>query len=151
GKLPAGQRAKAGAAANAARTQLEKALALATRKLRTSQVVRDSQEQAIDLTAPGKRANFGHLHPLNVLMDDLIRVFWQMGYEVAEGPEVETLWYNFEALLVPEDHPARDMQDTFYLEEGNLPRTHTSSVQIRYMETHKPPIRIIAPGKAYRN
>jgi phenylalanyl-tRNA synthetase alpha chain len=86
-------------------------------------------------------------------LDELTDLFWQMGYQVAEGPEVETEWYNFEALLVGKDHPARDLQDTFYLEGGNLPRTHTSSIQIRYLEQHKDelPVRIIAPGKVYRN
>ena len=90
---------------------------------------------------------------MSVTLDELVWLFWQMGYQVAEGPEVETEWYNFEALLVGKDHPARDMQDTFYLEGGTLPRTHTSNVQIRYMEEHKDalPIRIIAPGKVYRN
>ncbi len=90
---------------------------------------------------------------MSVVLDELVDLFWQMGYQVAEGPEVETPWYNFEALLVGADHPARDMQDTFYLENGNLPRTHTSGIQIRHLEKLKDnlPVRIIAPGKVYRN
>jgi phenylalanyl-tRNA synthetase alpha chain len=107
----------------------------------------------LDVTAPGKLLGLGHRHPVSVVLDDLVDLFWQMGYQVAEGPEVETEWHNFEALLVGKDHPARDMQDTFYLEEAHLPRTHTSGVQIRYMQEHRDdlPIRIIAPGKVYRN
>jgi phenylalanyl-tRNA synthetase alpha chain len=95
----------------------------------------------------------GHHHPVALLLEDLTDIFWQMGYQVVDGPEVETEWYNFEALNLDADHPARDTQDTFYLEGGNLPRTHTSSVQIRHMELHKDklPIRIVAPGKVYRN
>ena len=96
-------------------------------------------------------SSLGHPHPVNAVIDDLVRTFWQMGYTVVDGPEVETPWYNFEALNIPSDHPARDMQDTFYLEDDNLPRTHTSNMQIRHMETNKPPIRIISIGKVYRN
>jgi phenylalanyl-tRNA synthetase alpha chain len=104
-----------------------------------------------DLSAPSKLAKLGHYHPVEELQKQLIEIFWQIGFVVADGPEVETNWYNFEALNIPKDHPARDLQDTFYLENGTVPRTHTSSVQIRYMEANKPPIRIIAPGKVYRN
>jgi phenylalanyl-tRNA synthetase alpha chain len=94
---------------------------------------------------------YGHLHPASVIMDELVRLFWQMGYDVVNGPEIETEWYNFEALNIHKDHPARDMQDTFYLEGGNLPRTHTSGVQVRYMEANRPPIRIVSLGRVYRN
>jgi phenylalanyl-tRNA synthetase alpha chain len=95
----------------------------------------------------------GYRHPVSLVQDELIDIFWQMGYQVATGPEVETEWYNFEALNIGPDHPARDMQDTFYLENGHIPRTHTSAVQIRHMEINKDklPIRIIAPGKVFRN
>ena len=98
----------------------------------------------------------GHLHPLTLLIRDIALIFNEMGFEIAEGPELESEYYNFDALNVPKDHPARDMQDTFWIkgkkeEEKKLLRTHTSSVQIRYMEKHKPPFRIIAPGKVFRN
>jgi phenylalanyl-tRNA synthetase alpha chain len=118
-----------------------------------SQAIEREQAQPFDVTAPGMLPAIGHRHPVSMVLDELVDLFWQMGYQVAEGPEVETEWHNFEALLVGKDHPARDMQDTFYLEGANLPRTHTSGIQIRYMQAHKDnfPIRIIAPGKVYRN
>ncbi|MFC1557669.1 phenylalanine--tRNA ligase subunit alpha, partial [candidate division KSB1 bacterium] len=106
--------------------------------------------QIIDLSLPGRQQFTGKLHPLTVLMNEMIAVFEGMGYEIATGPEIETDYYNFEALNIPEDHPARDLQDTFYLEGGKLLRTHTSPVQIRVMEKLKPPIRIIAPGRVFR-
>jgi phenylalanyl-tRNA synthetase alpha chain len=131
---------------------IEAALSEAGKKIEQAALVKEIAEP-IDLTAPGSHLYLGHRHPVSDVLDDLVDIFWQMGYQVAEGPEVDTEWHNFEALLVGPDHPARDMQDTFYLEGGNLPRTHTSNVQIRYMEAHKDqlPIRIIAPGKVYRN
>ena len=94
----------------------------------------------------------GHIHPINQVVDDIVKIFTEMGFEIALGNEIETEYYNFDALNVPKDHPARDMQDTFWLKNGpgNLLRTHTSGVQIHYMENHKPPIKIIAPGKVYR-
>lgn len=150
GKLPAESRSKAGQELNLARQQLEAAIAKATKKLRGQSLISQTQHQALDLTAP-QASGLGYSHPVNSLMDELVLLFMQMGYEIADGPEVETTWHNFEALNIAADHPARDMQDTFYLEGEHLPRTHTSSVQIRYMEAHKPPIRIIAPGKVYRN
>jgi phenylalanyl-tRNA synthetase alpha chain len=152
GALPAGERAAAGAAANALRQEVEAALQQRAEELR-QEVLAEDLAAPYDLTAPGIRPVVGHRHPVSVVLDELVDLFWQMGYQVAEGPEVETEWHNFEALLVGKDHPARDMQDTFYLEEAHLPRTHTSAVQIRYMQEHKDtlPIRIIAPGKVYRN
>ena len=104
----------------------------------------------IDVTAPGKRPERGHLHPLTLVQNKAIDIFSSMGFEVAEGPEVETEYYNFDALNIPKNHPARDMWDTFWLKNGKLLRTHTSPVQIRYMETNQPPFRLIAPGKVFR-
>jgi phenylalanyl-tRNA synthetase alpha chain len=152
GSLPPQERGAAGKAANALRLAVEQALSEREEALRRTEL---AKELAVpyDVTAPGIRPVLGHRHPVSVVLDDLVDLFWQMGYQVAEGPEVETEWHNFEALLVGKDHPARDMQDTFYLEEAHLPRTHTSAVQIRYMQEHKDhlPIRIVAPGKVYRN
>ncbi len=152
GALPPAERGQAGKAANQLRIEVEAALNEATSVLEQAEVSAELAKP-IDVTAPGASLRLGHRHPVSGVLDDLVDLFWQMGYQVAEGPEVETEWHNFEALLVGKDHPARDMQDTFYLEEGNLPRTHTSNVQIRYMQEHKDdlPIRIIAPGKVYRN
>ncbi len=152
GAMPAEGRANAGKIANDTKRAVEKAIGERQGVLEASALLAQS-EASYDLTAPGIKPLLGHRHPVTQVVEDLIDLFWQMGYQVAEGPEVETEWYNFEALLVGKDHPARDMQDTFYLAEANLPRTHTSAVQIRYMEDHREqlPIRIIAPGKVYRN
>lgn len=106
--------------------------------------------EALDITLPGKLASFGRVHPVNTILAEIIRIFVQMGFEVEEGPEVELDYYNFEALNMPKDHPARDMQDTFYISEEVVLRTHTSPVQIRVMEKIKPPLKVIAPGKVYR-
>lgn len=149
GTLPVGQRAKAGQQANKARNQIESWFKQADKNLR-GEAIKQAETSAFDLTAP-VLAETGHTHPISQVTKEIIHAFWQLGFEVADGPEIENEWYNFEALNIGKDHPARDMQDTFYLEDGNLPRTHTSSVQIRYMENHQPPIRIISPGKVYRN
>jgi phenylalanyl-tRNA synthetase alpha chain len=152
GSLPSDQRAATGKQANILREAVEAALSKRKLELQDKEIA-DKLSVPVDLTAPGIAPVLGHRHPVSVMLDQLIELFWQMGYQVAEGPEVENEWYNFEALLVGKDHPARDMQDTFYLEGGNLPRTHTSGIQIRYMEANRNnlPIRIVAPGKVYRN
>ncbi|HTZ18415.1 MAG TPA: phenylalanine--tRNA ligase subunit alpha [Dissulfurispiraceae bacterium] len=106
--------------------------------------------EAIDITLPGKHVGFGHEHPLNRTLREVLDIFTRMGFGVEEGPEVELDCYNFEALNIPKDHPARDMQDTFYVNDDVLLRTHTSPVQVRVMEKMKPPVRIVAPGKVYR-
>ena len=110
----------------------------------------DEKKDFFDPTLPGKRPARGTLHPITQVMDEVISIFTFMGFEVAEGPEIESDYYNFEALNIPKDHPARDMQDTFYITDDIVLRTHTSPVQIRTMEKESPPIRIIAPGKVYR-
>jgi phenylalanyl-tRNA synthetase alpha chain len=152
GGLPPSERAAAGAAANRLRILAEHTIDERQQKIR-GDVTNKLLSIPLDLTAPGLKMRSGHRHPVSTVLDELINVFWQMGYQVAEGPEVETEWHNFEALNIPETHPARDMQDTFYLEGGNLPRTHTSSVQIRHMLANKDslPLRIVSPGKVYRN
>jgi phenylalanyl-tRNA synthetase alpha chain len=108
------------------------------------------EAETLDVTMPAVYRPLGRIHPLNSTIDRALDIFVGLGYTVAQGPEMETDYYNFEALNTPPDHPARDMQDTFYLPDGNLLRTHTSSVQIRYMEAEEPPIRIVAPGRVYR-
>ncbi len=107
--------------------------------------------ETIDVTMPGREVSLGKKHPLTTVLDDLKDIFIGMGYSIAEGPDVELDYYNFEALNLPPDHPARDTQDTFYINDNVLLRTQTSPVQIRYMEQHKPPIRIIAPGRVFRS
>lgn len=113
-----------------------------------------TSSEKIDLTRPAENFEVGSRHPISLVKNDIIRIFSQIGFTVAEGPEIEDDWHNFSALNFPEDHPARDMQDTFFIEQGENPmalRTHTSSVQVRMMETTKPPIRMIMPGRVYRN
>ncbi len=152
GALPSAERAASGAELNVQRQMLEKAFAEGKKKLQHIELSAEIANSNLDITAPADTGyGFGHAHPVQSLIDELVQIFWQMGYTVVDGPEIETEWYNFSALNIPDDHPARDMQDTFYLEEAHLPRTHTSNVQIRYMEGHQPPIRIVAPGKVYRN
>jgi phenylalanyl-tRNA synthetase alpha chain len=112
---------------------------------------RRAREAWIDITMPGNKPAVGRLHPITQTFDEIISIFSSLGFSVAEGPEIETDHYNFEALNIPKDHPARDMQDTFYVREGVVLRTHTSPVQIRVMEQSLPPIRIIAPGAVYRH
>jgi phenylalanyl-tRNA synthetase alpha chain len=106
--------------------------------------------EGIDITLPGTARELGSIHPLTQLLDKAVRIFRRMGFAIADGPDIETEWHCFDALNTPPDHPARNEQDTFYLPDGRLLRTHTSTVQVRVMESQKPPVRIIAPGAAYR-
>ena len=109
-------------------------------------------EERIDVTLPGKKQSVGHLNPISLVRSEIEDIFTGMGFEIADGPEVETEFYNFDALNIPKDHPARDMQDTFFVKDTELAmRSQTSAVQARYMQKHKPPFRIIAPGKVFRN
>ena len=107
-------------------------------------------EETFDTTLPGRKELTGTLHPITQVMEEITSIFFGLGFQVEEGPEIETDYYNFEALNIPKDHPARDMQDTFYIEDETVLRTHTSPVQIHVMENREPPLRIIAPGKVYR-
>ncbi|MFC2088342.1 phenylalanine--tRNA ligase subunit alpha, partial [Calditrichota bacterium] len=111
---------------------------------------KDKNSEIIDLTLPGRKTFIGRMHPLSIVLEEIKRIFYNMGFRVEDGPEIETDFYNFEALNIPKDHPARDMQDTLYITEDIVLRTHTSPVQIRVMQANKPPISIIAPGRVYR-
>lgn len=108
------------------------------------------REEAIDVTLPGRRGDCGHVHPVTQVLEEICAIFSGIGFSIVEGPEIENDYYNFEALNIPKDHPARDMQDTFYVEESVVLRTHTSPVQVRIMEKQAPPVRIISPGRVYR-
>ena len=110
----------------------------------------DSSGAGFDLTQPGQWSSLGTRHPITQITDRITQIFQTLGFTVADGPDIETVWNNFDSLNTPADHPSRDEQDTFYLENGDLMRCHTSPVQVRYMKEHKPPIRIIAPGRCYR-
>lgn len=118
--------------------------------LKSSELDKTLKTQRLDVTVPGYFIPSGHLHPTSRVLDEIIDVFLSLGFRVEEGPEVETDYYNFEALNFPKDHPARDMQDTFYITDDIVLRTHTSPVQIRVMEKNKPPLKVIVPGKVYR-
>lgn len=147
GALDPEERRTRGRELNQLRQRIEEALSARKEELEGGAAL-----PPIDVTAPGVAgASVGHRHPVTLVLEELIDLFWQMGYTTVRGPEVEMEWYNFTALNIGADHPARDMQDTFYLTNGHLPRTHTSNVQIRHMQQSEPPIRIIAPGKVHRN
>lgn len=150
GSLSPQERPLIGALANTVKDALQNALEAQHQQLELVKINAQLAAETLDVTMPGVYRPLGHFHPLNSTIDRVVDIFTGLGYIVAEGPQVESDYYNFEALNTPTDHPARDMQDTFYLGNGGLLRTHTSSVQIRYMETHKPPIRIVAPGRVYR-
>uniref|UniRef100_A0A7C3WI73 Phenylalanine--tRNA ligase alpha subunit n=1 Tax=Desulfobacca acetoxidans TaxID=60893 RepID=A0A7C3WI73_9BACT len=148
-ELPPEVRKRMGQQANRAKEALEAALTQALGALK-EKALREAAEREIDVTLPGRRHHLGHIHPLTRIMNEICDIFQRLGFEAVEGPEVELDWYNFEALNIPPDHPARDMQDTFYFNDKVLLRTHTSPMQIRVMEKRRPPVRIIAPGKVYR-
>jgi len=146
GKLPAEERPEIGKLVNQVKAQIEEAIS--ARKKALSEV--KAVEVVPDLTLPGRRPRVGRAHLINRVTDQLVDIFYGMGFEVALGPEVESEYYNFECLNFPPDHPARDMQDTLYVKGGGVFRTHTSPVQIRYMLEHQPPIRMVCPGRVFR-
>jgi len=150
GQMSAEERPKIGAIANLVKEAIQNSLDQQRTFLEAAQIQAQLDAETIDVTMPGIYRPQGRIHPLNGIIDQTLDIFVGMGYTVAQGSEMETDYYNFEALNTPPDHPARDMQDTFYLPDGNLLRTHTSSVQIRYMEKEEPPIRVVAPGRVYR-
>lgn len=143
--LPVEKRKTFGADANKTKLSIEGAA-----KEKKKALLEVSSSAEIDLTAPGTKYPVGHLHVVTQIFDELFEAGKMLGFSVAEGPEVEDDWHNFEALNIPKDHPSRDSQDSFYFSDNMLLRTHTSPVQIRYMQNHKPPIRIMAPGRVYR-
>ena len=150
GKLPPDERPLVGAAANEAKRELEALLDARLVEARDAERASARRQQRLDLTLPGRRPTVGAVHPLTRVHDEIVTIFVGLGFSVAEGPEIETDYYNFEALNFPSDHPARDMQDTFFLPGDRLLRTHTSPVQIRTMQAQRPPVRIICPGTVYR-
>lgn len=152
GKLSPEERPKMGAFVNAVRETLEAELDKIKSSMETAAMNARLEEKKIDITLPGRAPKTGHIHPLTTVNEMIEDFFMKMGYTVEEGPEVEQDYYNFECLNLPKDHPARDMQDSFYITENFLLRTHTSPVQARTMQRHEPnsPIRMIAPGKVYR-
>ena len=150
GSLSPEERPIMGQLVNKAKAEVEELITAKTEELKNAATLQKLKDETIDITMPAKKGKVGHLHPLNSVLNNMIDIFQSMGFDIVDGPEVETEHYCFEALNVPADHPARDMQDTFYLAENLLLRTQTSAAQIRVMENRKPPIRIICPGRVFR-
>ena len=151
GKLSPEERPVMGQLANKVREAVEAAVAAESNLLKDKMKTYKLAAETVDVTMPGKKTEIGHRHPLSIVLDEVKDIFIGMGFSIGTGPEIEWDYYNFEALNIPEGHPARDTQDTFYITEKMLLRTQTSPCQIRYMEDHKPPIRMIAPGRVFRS
>lgn len=151
GKLSPEERPVIGQLANEVRQELERKLDEYKAVLREKQLNEQLEAERLDVTMPGRPFELGSMHPLSIVQEEIEEIFLGMGFDIAEGPEVETDYYNFEALNLPKDHPARDTQDTFYISDNILLRTQTSPVQVRVMEQQKPPIRVISPGRVYRS
>ena len=151
GTLSADERPVIGKISNEIRDYISKRIEEKTAKLRFAETQNKLQSEKIDVTLPGKKIRLGHKHPMSIILDEVKDIFIGMGFNVVEGPEIESDYYNFEALNLSKNHPARDTQDTFYIDENTLLRTQTSSVQVRTMKKQKPPIRIISPGRVYRS
>ncbi len=150
GQLSAEERPLVGALANEVKDRLELAFAERLEALRNELMQRKLTSERIDVTLPGRKQLNGSRHPITQVTEEIVEIFAALGFGVAEGPEIEKDFYNFEALNIPKDHPARDMQDTFYISDDVVLRTHTSPVQIRTMLQHQPPVRVVAPGTVYR-
>lgn len=151
GKLSAEERPVMGQLANAVRSDIESAITKQQAAIAEAALEQKLQSETLDITLPGKQKKIGGLHPLTIVENEIKEIFLGMGFSVAYGPEVEYDYYNFEALNLPPDHPARDTQDTFYITDNILLRTQTSSVQVHVMEQQKPPIRVISPGRVFRS
>ncbi len=149
-KLPGDQRREAGQAINLVKQAVQKLLEEKKAQLETLRIAQKLKDETIDISLPGRQQQAGGLHPVTMTMNRIQKMFGKLGFDVAEGPEVEDDFHNFEALNIPAHHPARAMHDTFYFNENTLLRTHTSPVQIRVLEHAEPPVRIIAPGRVYR-
>ena len=150
GRLAPDERREAGARINSAKDRIEAALAARREALAAAQLDARLAEEALDVTLPARGRGTGSIHPVIRSWQRVEEIFGSIGFAVADGPEIESDWYNFTALNQPENHPARSMHDTFYVEGGLLLRTHTSPIQVRYARTHRPPIKVIAPGRVYR-
>ena len=150
GQMSPEEKKTAGAAINAGKQQFEAAHNQRRDELNAARLAQQLAAEALDVTLPGRGAGLGGLHPVTLTLERIATLFRSMGFEIADGPEIETDFYNFQALNIPENHPARAMADTFYVEGGDVLRTHTSPIQARFMLNNAPPIKIIAPGRVYR-
>jgi phenylalanyl-tRNA synthetase alpha chain len=150
GQLSSEERPLVGVLANEVKNRLETAFAERQEGLRQELMQQKLADERLDVTLPGRQQRRGYKHPITQVTEEIVAIFATLGFGVVEGPEIEKDFYNFEALNIPKDHPARDMQDTFYVSEDVVLRTHTSPVQIRTMLEHEPPVRVVAPGTVYR-
>ena len=150
GSLPAEDRRQFGQQVNVIKSRIQESLVLRSRELESAADSQRLEAEGIDVTQPGRGQESGNLHPVSMTLNRMEEIFSRVGFDVATGPEVEDDYHNFEALNIPEDHPARAMHDTFYVNQHTVLRTHTSPVQIRYMHENSPPIRVIAPGRVFR-
>lgn len=150
-KVDKEERPKLGAAINKAKSDVQTKYELKAKEIDDKELNKRLEGEKIDISFPGKEQKLGTLHPITLVKNEICEIFSSIGFSVAEGPEIETDYYNFQLLNVPKDHPARDMQDTFYITENFVLRTHTSPMQARVMQNQKPPIRVIVPGKVYRS
>ncbi|MCK5914187.1 MAG: phenylalanine--tRNA ligase subunit alpha, partial [Desulfuromusa sp.] len=148
--LSAAERPVIGSLVNSLKSRFEDSFVARQVELQQQDIAAKLASEMIDVTLPGRKTATGSLHPVTLVTDEVVDIFTRLGFAVEEGPEIEQDFYNFEALNIPKDHPARDMQDTFYISDDRVLRTHTSPVQIRTMLNHKPPVRVIAPGTVYR-
>ena len=151
GKLSPEERPIMGQLANEVRAKLEKSIKEKSAKIKEQELKTKLDIEKIDVTLPGKQQKIGHKHPISIVLDEIQQIFIGMGFDIVYGPEVEYDYYNFEALNIPKNHPSRDTQDTFYINDNIVLRTQTSPVQVRVMQEQKPPIRIISPGRVYRS
>jgi len=151
GELSPEEKREVGAVVNKLKTYLESTIAETEQKLRSAQNLNKLKTESIDVTLPGRVVRKGTLHPVTQVMEEIIEIFKPLGYSIADGPEVEHEFYNFDALNIKPDHPSRDMQDTFYVWDGIVLRTHTSPVQARTMMQNEVPVRILSPGRVYRS
>lgn len=149
--LSSEEKRKIGPLANAVKKEIEEELKNAEKIIKSKKI--DHQAEKIDITVPGRKMKKGHLHPITKIQNEVEDIFALMGFEVAEGPEAETDFYNFDSLNIPKDHPARDMMDTFRIKDKKdiLLRTHVSAIQVKYMEKNKPPFRVVMPGRVFRH
>jgi phenylalanyl-tRNA synthetase alpha chain len=150
GNISPEERPKVGALINAAKQKVEDALNARRDAIKAKELEAQLAAEALDVTLPGRGMGVGGLHPVTRTLERIEELFHSIGFEVADGPEIETDFYNFTALNIPENHPARAMHDTFYIDDQHVLRTHTSPVQVHYMQNHQPPLKIIAPGRVYR-
>ena len=150
GKLSAEERPVAGARINQVKQEIEAALQQRRDALQHNKLAQKLAAESLDVTLPGRGLNAGGLHPVTLVLERIERLFHSLGFATASGPEIERDYYNFTALNIPENHPARAMHDTFYIDPQHVLRTHTSPVQVRYMEAHQPPLKVISPGRVYR-